>query len=579
MVAILSRSTLLVLGVLGTLGACEAQPPPAPPPAPAELVLQNGRIATVDDGLGVVEALAIRGDRIVAAGSAAEIAPLVGPQTRVIDLRGRLAVPGFIESHAHFTGVGDAQRILDLTKAATFDDVVAMVQTAARSAAEGTWILGRGWHQEKWRSPPHEAVHGFPTHRDLSAVSPAHPVLLTHASGHACLCNARAMELAGIGRDTPDPAGGEVVRDSAGEPIGVLLETAQGLLQRARSAAELRRDPAERDEEMRRTLRLADRECQRHGVTSFQDAGSSFRTVDAMREMLEKGEIKTQLWVMIRESNDRVAELMPRYRTVGSCGQRLTVRAIKRTLDGALGARGAWLLEPYTDLPASTGLATATPKDVGETARIAVANEVQLCVHAIGDRANRETLDLFERAFASPAALKAARWRVEHAQHIDPQDQPRFARLGVIASMQGIHCTSDAPFVVPRLGEARAKAGAYVWRALLDSGCVIANGTDAPVEPVDPLASYCASVTRRLADGSTFHAEQRMTREEALASYTKWAAWAAFEDDVKGTLTPGKLADVVVLSKDILRCADEELTDAEVDVTILGGEVVYERAP
>src|SRR5690606_16816670 len=299
------------------------------------------------------------------------------------------------------------------------------------------------------------------------------------------------MELAGVDRETRDPPGGEILRDARGEPIGVFRETAARLVQNRMSAEEARRSPEEVRAAVERAARLADEECLRKGVTSFQDAGSSFATIDVLRAMAERGELKTRLWVMVRESNARLARHLPNYRMVGVAGDRLTVRAIKRTIDGALGARGAWLLEPYSDSPQSTGLATATVADVEATARLARAHGFQLCVHAIGDRANREVLDLFERTFADDvAALATARWRIEHAQHLHPADIPRFGALGVIASMQGIHCTSDAPFVVPRLGERRAEEGAYVWRALLDAGAIVTNGTDAPVEDVDPIASF-----------------------------------------------------------------------------------------
>jgi len=282
---------------------------------------------------------------------------------------------------------------------------------------------------------------------------------------------------------------------------------------------------------------------------------------------------------MLDEPNERLAADAAKYRMVGYGGGRLTVRAIKRWLDGALGSRGAWLLAPYTDLPTSTGLVTYPVADLAETARIAAKHDLQLCVHAIGDRANREALDLYEATFASHPGKRDWRWRIEHAQHLDPADIPRFAKLGVIAAMQGIHATSDAPFVEPRLGKERTKAGAYPWRALLDSGAVVANGTDAPVEPVDPIANFRALVTRKTADGSVFLPEQRMTRLEALRSYTWAGAYAGFEEEEKGSLAPGRLADIAVLSRDILAVPEEEIRTAKVDLTIVGGEVVYERQP
>ncbi len=359
------------------------------------------------------------------------------------------------------------------------------------------------------------------------------------------------------------------MRDGEGEPIGVFRETASGLLGPATRDAN-RPDP-------RRQAELAVEELLSKGITSFQDAGSSFRTVDMLKSMVEDGSLGVRMWVMLRASNEQLAEQLPNYRIIGMGDNRLTIRAIKRGIDGALGPHGAWLLEPYEDLPSSAGLNTSSVESVEETARLAIEHGFQLCTHAIGDRANRETLDIYQRAFASHSDQTDLRWRVEHAQHLHPDDIGRFAGLGVIASMQGIHATSDAPYVLERLGERRAEEGAYVWKSLLESGAVIANGTDAPVEDVDPIASYYASVSRRLADESVFFPEQRMTRLEALRSYTLDAAYAAFEEGIKGSLTPGKLADITVLSKDIMTVPEEEIPTAEIVYTIVGGKVMYER--
>ncbi len=555
------------------LAACSARPRVEP----ASLVLHKGRIATVEEGKPEVQALAARGDTIVAVGSNEEIAPYIGPGTKVIDLGGRLAVPGFIDGHGHFTWVGEARIILNLTRVKNWDEVVAMVKKAAGKARPGDWILGRGWHQSKWDKTPVPAVEGFPVHASLSAASPANPVLLTHASGHAAFANARAMAAAGVTRKTANPPGGEILKDAKGEPTGLFRETAASLVEDAHQKALAGRTPQEAEAEVRRVLHLADEEVLSKGVTSFQDAGSSFETIDVMKKAASEGQLGVRLWVMIRDRNERMKERLASYRLVDGYGKHLTVRALKHTLDGALGSRGAWLLEPYSDLPSSTGLNTTPLPVVEETARLALANDYQLCVHAIGDRANRETLDLFEAAFKTRPDGKDLRWRIEHAQHLHPADIPRFGRLGVIASMQGIHCTSDAVFVPARLGAKRSEEGAYVWQKLMKSGAVVSNGTDAPVEDVDPIACYYATVTRRLADGSTFYPDQRMSRQEALKSYTLNAAFAAFEEGSKGSLRAGKLADVTVLSKDILAVPEEDIRSARVDLTIVGGKVLYER--
>lgn len=535
----------------------------------ADLVLLGGLIVTLDDSCPTAEALACRGGRILAVGSKREVSRHVGPDTRVVDIAGKTAFPGFIEGHGHFLGLGESKMILDLSKAANWDELVEQVRQAAAGRPPGQWIVGRGWHQAKWNPPAEPQVEGYPVHTDLSRAVPAHPVLLTHASGHMSLANAKAMELAGVGPETKSPAGGEILHDGSGHPTGVFRETAQGLVRRVADYG------AKTDGQVDEAIRLASEECLRKGITSFHDAGSSFDLIDRYRRLAEEGRLPIRLWVMISESNERLAKRLPDYRMIGAGGGFLTVRAIKRLIDGALGAHGAWLLEPYDDLPESRGLQLIPIGQLRETARLAAEHGMQLCTHAIGDRANREVLDVYEQAFADYPSEHSRRWRIEHAQHLHPDDIPRFAQLGVVAAMQGNHCTSDAVFVIDRLGKRRSREGAYAWRSLLDSGATVINGTDAPVEDVDPLGSFHASVTRRLAGGATFFPEQCMTREEALRSYTIDAAWAAFEENLKGSLAPGKLADAVVLSEDLRNCPAERILSARVAYTIIGGKIVY----
>ncbi len=550
-----------VLGALlgAVLGGCGGGGPD-----PADLVVLNGRLVTLASP-SEAEALAAAGGRIVFVGSSDGARSWIGPDTEVLDLQGRLGVPGFIEGHGHFWSVGEARLQLALDGARTWDEIVAQVAAAVAEAEPGTWILGRGWHQSKWSETPVPAVQGLPTHHGLSAVSPENPVLLGHASGHMAFANARAMELAGIDAATADPEGGEIVRDADGQPTGALRETAETLV------AGLRSETLEPNY-ARQVVRLAGEECLAKGITSFQDAGSSFGLIDAYRQMADDGVLPLRLWVMVNESNEALARRLGRYRTIDRGDGFLTVRGIKRLIDGALGSHGAWLLDPYEDMPQSTGLNTTSLDVMEETARLARKHDFQLCVHAIGDRANRETLDLFERVLAGD---RTRRWRVEHAQHLHPDDVPRFARLGVIASMQAVHCTSDGPWVPDRLGEQRSAEGAYVWRDLIESGAVVTNGTDAPVEDVDPIASFHASVTRRMANGEVFYEEQRMTREEALRSYTIDAAYAAFEEGAKGSLEVGKYADLTVLSRDIMIVPEEEIPGTRVVYTIVGGRLAY----
>lgn len=536
-------------------------------PAAADLLLTNGRVLTVDAQRPEAQAVAVRGDRIVAVGASDEIGRYRGPATEVIDLHGQLVIPGFIESHGHFSGVGEAALELKLMDATSWPQILERVAAAARDARPGAWIVGRGWHQEKWAGPPSPAVEGFPTHASLDAASPRNPVLLTHASGHAAFVNAEALRLSKITRATPNPAGGEILKDAHGEPTGLLREAAADLV------APDRGDAARAE----RAMELASAEALSKGITSFQDAGASFAAIDMMKRLIDARRIGVRLWVMVSEPNAALATGLARYRAVDDRGSRLTVRAIKRQMDGALGSRGAWVLAPYRDKPDSVGLNPSPVGVLDETARLAIENGYQLAVHAIGDRANRETLDLFERAFRAHPSRRDLRWRVEHAQHLDAADIPRFARLGVIASMQPIHCTSDAPYVLDRLGAERAREGAYVWRSLLASGAVIASGTDAPVEDLDPIANYYAAVTRRTAAGDVFYPAQRMSRAEALKAYTLDAAYAAFEEGNRGSLTVGKLADMTVLSQDITAVPDAQIPATVVTLTIVGGRIVYRR--
>ena len=567
------RFLLFVLGLSVTIlfFSCARKP------EPADLVLVKGKIVTVDEAKPEAQALAVRGDLIAAVGTDKEIKAYIGPATKVIDLEGRLAIPGFIDGHGHFTGVGEAKLELDLTKAKNWDDIVAMVKDAVQKAKPGEWIRGRGWHQEKWDKTPKPSVDGLPFHHALSKVSPQNPVLLTHASGHSCLANAKAMELAKITKKTRDPKGGEIIRDANGNPIGAFRETAQGLLGVALRTYELSRPLEEVKAEERRVIELAAQECLSKGLTSFFDASSSFKTIDLFKEFAQEGKLGIRLWVMINEGNESLKKRLNEYKIIRMGQSHLTVRAIKRLMDGALGAHGAWLLEPYSDLPTSKGLNTTPVEVIKETARIAIENGFQLCIHAIGDRANREVLNIYEEAFKAHPDKKDLRWRVEHAQHLDPADIPRFGKLGVIAAMQGIHCTSDGPWVIKRLGAKRAEEGAYVWQKLMRSGAIICNGTDAPVEDVDPIACFYATVTRKMKDGTLFYPEQKMSREEALRSYTLNCAYAGFEEDILGSLKPGKLADIAVLSKDIMTVPDDEILTAEVLYTIVGGKVLYQK--
>jgi predicted amidohydrolase YtcJ len=543
----------------------------------ADLVLRNGKIVTLDPAAPQVQAMAVTAGKIVAVGSDAQIAREIQPSTKVIDLAGKLAIPGFIEGHGHFTYVGEAKMSLSLRDARSWDQIVAMVAAAAREAKPGEWIVGGGWHQEKWDAKPSPNVNGFPVHDSLSKVSPNNPVLLTHASGHAVFVNAAAMKASGITRDTPNPSGGDIMKDASGNPTGLMNEDAQGLPYEAMARDLAKRTPAEREAIAQREIDLAAEESISKGITGFQDAGSSADVIERLKRRAQAGTLPLRLWVMLREPNDQILRDLPKVRMTRFADNHLTVRAIKCQIDGALGTRGAWMLAPYSDLATASGLPTQKPEDIEATAKIAIANGFQLCVHAIGDRGNREVLNIFERTFQANPLKKDLRWRIEHAQHIDPADIPRFEKLGVIASMQAVHATSDGPMVIPRLGPKRAEEGAYVWQSLLKSGAHVTNGTDAPVEDVDPIANYYAAVTRKMKNGQPFYPAQKMSRMEALRAYTAENAYAAFEEKLTGTLKPGMLGDITVLSQDILTIPDEEILRTNVEYTIVGGKIVYQR--
>ena len=564
------RLLLLVLPIV-TAQAC------SPRVEPADLVLTNGRVATVDESKPTASALAVRGDTIVAVGTVAEIKAYIGQKTEVIDLAGRFAMPAFIESHAHFMGVGESKLNLDLMKTRNWEEIVALVAAAAAKAQPGEWILGRGWHQEKWDHAPAGAVEGFPTHEALSKAAPNNPVILTHASGHAIVVNKKAMDLAGITRKTPTPPGGEIVKDKAGNPIGVFEDNASGLVRRALTEARVNRTAEQTEADGVRQVEMADREYISKGVASVHDAGVGFSTIDLYKKLAEQGKLNVRLYVMLGEDAARLAESGAKYKIVDAGQGHLTVRTIKRFMDGALGSRSAWLLEPYSDLPTSTGLNTVTPEEMKASLEWAIQNGFQVETHAIGDRANRETLNAYEQVFKAHPDQKNLRWRITHAQHINAADIPRFGQLGVIATMQGIHCTSDAPYVLARLGAQRAEEGAYVWQKLMKSGAVVANGTDAPVEATDPLPGYYALVTRRQKNGDVFYGDQKMSRAEALKAYTLNGAYASFQEQKLGSLTPGKLADITVLSADITTIPEDEIQKAEVLYTIVGGKIRYKK--
>jgi predicted amidohydrolase YtcJ len=541
----------------------------------ADQVFINGIVYTVDESNLKSEAVAVKDGLILAVGTTEEIQAFIGKETEIIDLAGKTMTPGFIESHGHLMGIGYNKLDIDLMYVQTYDELIEKVAEAAANAEPGEWITGRGWHQDKWIKMPDNTVKGFQTHVELSAVTPDNPVFLAHASGHASFVNQKAMEMAGItplGSENPkqDVEGGEVLRDELGNPTGVLVETASGLVRRL--------IPEDTPERREKALELALLELAEKGITSFHDAGGDQNFIDLLEQFKEENRLTSRMYVML---TSRQPELLQAWYKKGphiDPDHMVTVRSIKLNMDGALGPWGAWLLEDYEDKPGHRGHETMPISLVSEVSEKGLELGFQVCSHAIGDRTNREVLDRYEAAFTKYPDVGNHRFRVEHAQHLHPDDISRFGELGVIAAIQAIHLSSDRPWAIGRLGAKRIKDGAYVWQKLLQSGAVISNGTDAPVEPLDPIPSFFASVTRKtlkMTPEGGFEPDQKMTREQALRSYTLDGAYAEFEENFKGSIEVGKAADFTVFDQDIMQVPDDQLLNTKVAMTVVGGKTVH----
>ena len=544
-------------------GPVRAQTGGSEPAPPADLIVTAAHIYTVDPDRPTVQALAVRDGLVAFAGGVREAMALKGPRTRILDLGDATVIPGIVDAHLHLLGVGEALRVVDLTGAASYDEVIRRVAARARDARPGEWIRGRGWNQNDWPG------RQFPTEAPLSRAVPDHPVVLERVDGHAVLGNALALRLAGVSAATPDPAGGRIVRGADGAPTGVFVDNAEALLERAVP-------PPSRDE-TRAAILAAVAEVHRWGLTGIHDPGVGAATLDQYEALAREGRFDLRDYVMVAGDSADLAAAFARGPQQALFGGRLWVRSIKLYADGALGSRGAALLEDYSDDPGNRGLLVTDTNAIRRVAIEALRHGFQVCTHAIGDRGNRLTLDAYEAALDTVPTADH-RFRVEHAQVLSPRDIPRFAELGVIPSMQTSHQTSDMTWAVDRLGWTRIQ-GAYAWRALLNTGVVIPNGTDAPVERINPMIGFHAAITRQ--DGSGWPAggwfpAQRMTREEALESMTIWPAYAAFMERMAGSLTAGKVADFTVLDQDIMTAAPERILETRVLMTVLGGQTVYQ---
>jgi len=535
----------------------------------ADIVFKNGNVYTANDKSAKAQAFAVKGDKIVFVGTNEAAQKFISTNTRVVDLKGNTVLPGFTDAHQHLSGVGQREMTLNLEGTTSLNDLLAKVKARVDQAQPGQWVTGRGWIETHWEPPV------FPTRWDLDKVSPNNPVILGRADGHGAVANSAALKLGGVDKSTPNPFGGEISKDkNSGEPNGMLLDSAQGLVRR-------RVPPTTRADE-ERAVELGVKRDIELGWTQIQDAGGSFGDVDIFKKLYAAGTIKLRIYKAVYGPGPNATRLMNEGPTIGAFGNRLTVRTIKVVSDGALGSRGAALLGPYSDAPATSGFLTVKVEELRPMLVEALRKGIQVETHAIGDKANRFILDEYETALkavpASERKVADPRWRVEHAQIVNPADIPRFAKLGIIPSMQPSHAIGDLFFAPSRLGIERL-AGAYAWESFIKSGVVVPGGSDAPVERGEPMIEFYAAVARKDQKGFSgegWHPEEAVTREQALKMFTIWPAYAAFEEQLRGTIEVGKLADFTILSADIMTIPAPEILKTRNVMTVINGEIVYE---
>ncbi len=533
----------------------------------ADIVFTNGNVYTVNDAAPHAEAIAIKGERIVFVGTSDAVRKYLGIKTRTIDLQGKTVVPGFADSHYHIFGVGERLTHLDLASATSREAFLNDVKEQAEKAGPARWITGRGWIETFWEPPV------FPTREDLDKIAPDNPVFLVRADGHGAVANSKALQVAGIDAKTPDPFGGQILHDRTGAPTGMLLDNAMDLVEK--------KIPPPTPEENERALLSGAQRTIKLGWCEIQNAGSYLPQLDLMQKLYGAGKIKLRIYNAVYGPGEAAEKILRDGPILDAYGHHFTTRTIKVIFDGSLGSRSAALLQPYSDADTS-GFLTQKEADLRPIFKEALRRGIQVETHAIGDRANRLILDLYEEAFKAvppnERKVKAPRWRVEHAQILDPSDIPRFAKLGVIASMQPSHAISDLFFAPSRLGEKRL-AGAYAWQSLLKSGAIVTAGSDAPVEKGEPMIEFYAAVARKSKDGFSapdWHPEQAVSREQALQMLTRWPAYAAFQEKEKGAIEPGKLADLTILSDDIMKIPAPDILRTRCLMTVIGGEIVYD---
>jgi len=536
-------------------------------PRPADLVLRGGKIVTVDKDFSFQEAVAVRKDKIIFVGSNEDVEPFIFPNTTVIELDGKLVLPGLIDAHAHLHSLGEELTSLNVTGTTSFQQIIDKVAKKVRTIKPGEWIIGGRWDHNDWEDKT------FPVHDALSEVSPNNPVYLTRIDGNSGFANKKALEIAGITRDTPDPFGGVIVRKDNGEPTGVLINRAMnGVIEKI---------PPDSEEQYQQKFLKAVNSCLRVGLTGIHEAGVGPSAIKMYKELINKGQLNIRLYAMLGEEKDLPLDIdleayFKKHRIEEYGNYMLSVRSIKLFFDGALGSRGAAFFNPYEDDPGNSGLLRITPDYIYEISRAALKADMGVNTHCIGIRGNRLCLDAYEKAL-NENPKEDHRFRIEHAQIVRAEDVKKFVSLGIIPSMQPTHCTSDMYFVEDRIGEKRAE-GAYAWRWFIDAGLLIPCGSDFPVESNNPMLGIYAAITRQDIKGwpeKGWFPEQRMTIEEAIKGFTIWAAYSAFQEDVLGSIEKGKYADFTVLDRDILEIEPKEILTTRAVFTIIAGKIRY----
>lgn len=558
------RWIFTIFFLLICLFGCSESPTP-------DMILYNGNIVTFKKMTEQPTALAIANRKIIALGKDKALLSMASSATQKINLKGATVIPGFIEGHGHFISFGLHLMRVELRDVTSYDELISRVQKAAAGLPEGQWIIGRGWHQSKWNEDPSQFVQGFPTHEKLSQAVPNHPVYLIHASGHAVLVNQKAMEIAGISSQTPDPSGGEIIKDEKGNPTGIFVENAEELIARVL--------PKRSKEQKINAILKAQEACFRNGITMFHDAGASKEDIELYKELYRMGKLKIRLYVMLDGSDSLLlSEYFKNGPEEGLFDDHLFIRSVKLYIDGALGSRGAWLLEPYTDRPGFTGEPVTPLEKLTAITDQAIQAGFQVCTHAIGDRANREILNIYIKLLQKTENPFRYRLRIEHAQHVSPEDIPLFAKWGIIPSMQGIHFASDILWAVNRLGEERVRQGSYAWQSFWKSKAILMNGTDVPVEAINPFPNLYTLITRKTLDGDFkewFNENEKLSPVQALKAYTINNAVGAFMEDKVGSISVGKYADLTVLSDNPIETDPENIRNIRIHLTMINGEIVY----